>query len=205
MASAIDNEGRDVAWVRSSVEAAVRPDGRIEWSSPRLDSPIADRLFTDRVRVIGRWDSPWVRSRIIDDAVETRDTKSFVRFAGELHVHAATLLSWLREECERYPVFRDLTSDDALDGRILQAIDYRKLLFDLRAGKDRASVSDSIRTGKYSDSIRTGKYSDRTRETGSESGPNVPSDVLPTGGPEGQFRVRLPQEREDIPDEPMRS
>lgn len=29
--------------------------------------------------------------------------------------------------------------------------------------------------------------------------------VLPVGGPEGPFRVRLPREREDTPDEPMSS
>ncbi|MCY3975188.1 MAG: hypothetical protein OXF02_06595 [Simkaniaceae bacterium] len=88
---------------------------------------------------------------IVDYALEVRETKSMGTCAKEMGIKPTSLSNWVKWGCEAYRIFSCLQ----LDSRTLRAIDYRKLLADLRSGMESITISDYTGGVKFSTRKRT--------------------------------------------------
>ncbi|MCY3975216.1 MAG: hypothetical protein OXF02_06735 [Simkaniaceae bacterium] len=157
--------------------------------------------------------TPQERCRIVDHA--SRSGVPLTVYALRCGIQAATLSSWIKAEHEK---IRPAFSDASLGGRILRppAIDHGEASADPRVKKDPISISDPkvpsddevgksllyrlsslVLEGGIRKAVETGPVAVENEEYRAPA----PS-VLPTGGPEGRFCVRLPTESESDPKVP---
>ncbi|MCY3973990.1 MAG: hypothetical protein OXF02_00360 [Simkaniaceae bacterium] len=90
------------------------------------------------------------RGAIVDYVVEQREVQSIGKCANDIGINASCISYWLKEECETYRAF----SESDIDGETLRALDCRKLLADLRAGKTSLRIRDYTGGEKYSKGTR---------------------------------------------------
>ena len=163
MASAIGWE-RDVVWPESgqkgtATQLAERMDGTpplkrrrdkgtATWLDNRFGGP---PLRFDPLPKGGRRRyTEEERGAVLDYVVEQRDVKCADECAKEIGIVASCISCWLRAECKKYRAFSELDPDE----EDLRAVDCRKLLPDLRAGKTPLCIHEYTGGEKYSQGTR---------------------------------------------------
>ncbi|MCY3975009.1 MAG: hypothetical protein OXF02_05645 [Simkaniaceae bacterium] len=150
MASAI-GEGWDMVWPVSSERETITRKGDTpseKGTAIWLDKVPGERPLWFHPTPKGMRHEKYTemeKCAIVDYALEVRGAKSIKACAKEIGIDPTSLSNWIRWECKDYQIFSDLS----LDTYTLRAIDYRKLLINLRSGIESVTISDYTGGSKY--------------------------------------------------------